>query len=109
MCQPSNGLGRLRSDDMPTAASGSSSCTSRTSRSGPVTHFQGARQANPLPLGRTPTAFRRTLAMTTETDTIIIGAGPAGLAVGAALRRANVPFTVIECAQRIGESWHRHY
>jgi indole-3-pyruvate monooxygenase len=47
--------------------------------------------------------------MTTETDTIIIGAGPAGLAVGAALRRANVPFTVIERAKRIGESWHRHY
>jgi cation diffusion facilitator CzcD-associated flavoprotein CzcO len=27
--------------------------------------------------------------MTAETDTIIVGAGPAGLAVGAVLRRAN--------------------
>jgi cation diffusion facilitator CzcD-associated flavoprotein CzcO len=44
-----------------------------------------------------------------ETDTIIIGAGPAGLAVGAALRRANEPFLILERAHRVGESWHRHY
>jgi cation diffusion facilitator CzcD-associated flavoprotein CzcO len=48
-------------------------------------------------------------AMATETDTIIIGAGPAGLAVGAVLRRANVPFVMLERAQRVGESWRRHY
>ena len=47
--------------------------------------------------------------MTTETDTIIVGAGPAGLAVGAVLRRANVPFVMLERAERIGASWHRHY
>jgi cation diffusion facilitator CzcD-associated flavoprotein CzcO len=47
--------------------------------------------------------------MTAETDTIVIGAGPAGLAVGAVLRRANVPFVMLERAARIGESWHRHY
>jgi indole-3-pyruvate monooxygenase len=45
----------------------------------------------------------------TATDTIIIGAGPAGLAVGAVLRRANVPFVMLERAGRVGESWHRHY
>ena len=43
------------------------------------------------------------------TDTIIIGAGPAGLAVGAALRRASVSFVILESAERQGESWHRHY
>ena len=48
-------------------------------------------------------------AMSAETDTIVIGAGPAGLAVGAALRRANVPFVMLERAERVGESWHRHY
>jgi cation diffusion facilitator CzcD-associated flavoprotein CzcO len=47
--------------------------------------------------------------MTAETDTIVIGAGPAGLAVGAVLRRANVPFVTLERAMRIGESWRRHY
>jgi cation diffusion facilitator CzcD-associated flavoprotein CzcO len=44
-----------------------------------------------------------------DTDTIVIGAGPAGLAVGAVLRRANVPFVMLERADRVGESWHHHY
>jgi indole-3-pyruvate monooxygenase len=44
-----------------------------------------------------------------ETDTAIIGAGPAGLAVGAVLRRADVPFVMLERATRVGESWHHHY
>ena len=47
--------------------------------------------------------------MAVDTDTIIIGAGPAGLAVGAMLRRADVPFVMLERGERVGESWHRHY
>jgi cation diffusion facilitator CzcD-associated flavoprotein CzcO len=47
--------------------------------------------------------------MTSETDTIVIGAGPAGLAVGAVLRRSNVPFVMLERAERVGDSWHGHY
>ena len=47
--------------------------------------------------------------MTSETDTIIIGAGPAGLAVGAVLRRANIPFVMLERSDRVGDSWHGHY
>lgn len=47
--------------------------------------------------------------VTTETDTVIVGAGPAGLAVGAALRRAGVPFVLLERGRRVGESWHGHY
>jgi len=47
--------------------------------------------------------------LSVETDTIVIGAGPAGLAVGAVLRRANVPFVMLERATRVGESWHHHY
>lgn len=42
-------------------------------------------------------------------DTLIVGAGPAGLAVGAVLRRANVPFRVLERSEHVAESWHRHY
>jgi cation diffusion facilitator CzcD-associated flavoprotein CzcO len=47
--------------------------------------------------------------VTTETNTIIVGAGPAGLAVGATLRRANVPFVLLERAQHVGASWRGHY
>ena len=47
--------------------------------------------------------------MPSEADTLIVGAGPAGLAVGAALRMANVPFTILERATRIADSWHGHY
>jgi cation diffusion facilitator CzcD-associated flavoprotein CzcO len=47
--------------------------------------------------------------MTSETETVIVGAGPAGLAVGAALRRARRPFVMLERGQRVGESWRGHY
>jgi indole-3-pyruvate monooxygenase len=47
--------------------------------------------------------------MNADAGTIVIGAGPAGLAVGAVLRRAKVSFTMLERAQRIGDSWHHHY
>lgn len=42
-------------------------------------------------------------------DTIIVGAGPAGLAVGACLKRAGVPFLILEQSDQIGDAWHRHY
>ncbi|MCA9539434.1 MAG: NAD(P)/FAD-dependent oxidoreductase, partial [Myxococcales bacterium] len=44
-----------------------------------------------------------------DTDTLIIGAGPAGLAVGGCLRKAGVPFEMIDGAETIGSSWRRHY
>jgi indole-3-pyruvate monooxygenase len=45
----------------------------------------------------------------TSRNTVIIGAGPAGLAVGACLRKAGVPFIMLEQADRPGSSWHSHY
>jgi len=56
-------------------------------------------------------ATAASLATTTarETDTIIVGAGPAGLAVGASLRRKNVPFAILERSGRVGSSWRAHY
>jgi cation diffusion facilitator CzcD-associated flavoprotein CzcO len=42
-------------------------------------------------------------------DTRIVGAGPAGRAVGAALRRAGVPFGIVERGDAVGASWRRHY
>ena len=42
-------------------------------------------------------------------STIIIGAGPAGLAVGACLRRAGIPCIILEQGDDVGTSWRRHY
>jgi indole-3-pyruvate monooxygenase len=42
-------------------------------------------------------------------EALVIGAGPAGLAVGACLRRCGVAFQVVEQADTIGASWRRHY
>jgi cation diffusion facilitator CzcD-associated flavoprotein CzcO len=42
-------------------------------------------------------------------EALIVGAGPAGLAVGAALRRAGVPFEIVESGDAVGASWRRHY
>ena len=47
--------------------------------------------------------------MGTSPHAIIIGAGPAGLAVGACLTRVGVPFTMLERGQAVGESWRGHY
>jgi len=45
----------------------------------------------------------------TRTETLIIGAGPAGLASAACLRMRGLPFTLVEQADVIGPSWHRAY
>jgi indole-3-pyruvate monooxygenase len=45
-----------------------------------------------------------------ETGTIIVGAGPAGLAVAACLRRAGSPFVVLEQSDAgVGASWRKRY
>ena len=44
-----------------------------------------------------------------QTTVAIIGAGPAGLAVGACLRRAGVDFTILEKQNHVGSSWRKHY
>src|SRR4051812_32138568 len=45
----------------------------------------------------------------TEIHTIVVGAGPAGLAMGACLQRAGVPFLILEQADKVAVAWHRHY
>ena len=44
-----------------------------------------------------------------ETDTIIVGAGPSGLAVSACLTRAGVSFELLERTQHVGSAWRTHY
>src|SRR6476661_3734057 len=40
---------------------------------------------------------------------IIVGAGPAGLAVGACLQQAGISCLILEQADKAGVAWHRHY
>lgn len=44
-----------------------------------------------------------------RSEVIVIGAGPAGLAVGACLRRAGLSTVILEQAETVGASWHQHY
>lgn len=41
--------------------------------------------------------------------TLIIGAGAAGLAVGACLKQANIPSIILEQSNQVGAVWRRHY
>lgn len=41
--------------------------------------------------------------------TLIIGAGPAGLAMARQLAHRNLPFTVLEASEHIGFAWRNHY
>lgn len=41
--------------------------------------------------------------------TLIVGAGPAGLAVAACLARADIPYLVLEKGDGVGASWRNHY
>lgn len=40
---------------------------------------------------------------------IIIGAGPAGIATAACLKRRGIPFVLLEQRARVGSAWHNHY
>jgi cation diffusion facilitator CzcD-associated flavoprotein CzcO len=42
-------------------------------------------------------------------DILVIGAGPAGLAVSACLRREGLKHVVLEREGTVGSAWHRHY
>lgn len=44
-----------------------------------------------------------------EADIVVVGAGPAGLATSACLRRLGLAHTLLEREDRVASSWHRHY
>ncbi|MBV6652958.1 MAG: NAD(P)/FAD-dependent oxidoreductase [Mameliella sp.] len=43
------------------------------------------------------------------TPILIIGAGPAGLAIAGRLRKRGLEFTMIEQSDEVGHAWHHHY
>lgn len=43
------------------------------------------------------------------THTLIVGAGPAGLASAACLSRLGIPYILLEGAAQVGTSWRNHY
>jgi len=45
----------------------------------------------------------------TDDDILVVGAGPAGLAASASLRRAGLPHMVVERADSVAASWRQHY
>jgi indole-3-pyruvate monooxygenase len=44
-----------------------------------------------------------------ESECVVVGAGPAGLAAAACLRRAGVDAVVLEQAAAVGSAWRSHY
>src|SRR5712691_4318005 len=44
-----------------------------------------------------------------ESDTVIVGASAAGIDTAACLRRARVPFVLLEQSQEIASAWRKHY
>jgi len=44
-----------------------------------------------------------------RTETLIIGAGPAGLAAGACLTKREARFVIVEQSTAVGSSWRGHY
>ena len=44
-----------------------------------------------------------------ECNIVIIGAGPAGLAIAGRLRQKNIQFTILEKDQKVASMWHKHY
>jgi indole-3-pyruvate monooxygenase len=46
--------------------------------------------------------------MSSYTRVLIVGAGPAGLAVGGCLRHHRVPFLLLERNAQVGATWRTH-
>ena len=44
-----------------------------------------------------------------HTPNLIIGAGPAGLALAGRFRNTGLPFEILEQSEKSGNTWHNHY
>ena len=50
-----------------------------------------------------------TTGQNTDIDTVIIGAGQAGLSTGYHLQRRGIPFVILDANTRLGDNWHRQW
>ena len=50
-----------------------------------------------------------TLVAVSKRKIVIVGAGPAGLAIAARLHKLQLPFTVVEKADAVASTWRNHY
>lgn len=77
-----------------------------------MNNYSRITKTNILPINKVETDVTSSQLNTSDavhTDTVIIGAGPAGLAVGACLQLAQVPYIILEQNDRVGSAWHQHY
>ena len=44
-----------------------------------------------------------------SSDIIIVGAGPAGLAIAGRLRKRGIKFTILDQSDQLASAWHHHY
>ena len=51
----------------------------------------------------------RNESQTERIDTVVIGAGQAGLSVGYHLSQRGVPFVILDANERIGDQWRRRW
>jgi cation diffusion facilitator CzcD-associated flavoprotein CzcO len=47
--------------------------------------------------------------MEQQVDALVIGAGPAGLAVAACLKKRGTSCMIVDRASEVGSSWRHHY
>lgn len=67
----------------------------------------GGPSRHPLAL-RSPPVYARAV-LPEVAETVIVGAGPSGLAVAACLKRAGLEAVVLDKAAAVGSSWRAHY
>jgi cation diffusion facilitator CzcD-associated flavoprotein CzcO len=70
------------------------------------------KRRNEAPLRSRPLlgfGFGKRQPMANSCDTIVIGAGPAGLATAAALRARGLNAAILEKSDAVGAVWRRHY